>query len=236
MLLDFDNTQKWLNWIKTKRFYKLWIISPIVLVVILIALWNHNSKLKDKLEETKTELTPIKELYPKLELSAAVAKLIEDHNILKKEINLAKQKEIQKRFVPLCQTRVAEFIEEARNLVDSHSEVDFEVKVLSVNPSNDLFRKCTELKNLFRSASIKAKYASTVFSSKYNVVIKCSEALSRDVINEINQLLKIVFKNTLYFELLKPAGQDSDGNILIYFLGSPSFDNDGCVFYEKPIL
>lgn len=83
MLPDFDNTQKWLNWIKTKRLYKIWLISPIVLVIVIILLWSQNARLKDNIEKTKNELIPIKELYPKLELSAAVAKLIENHNVIK---------------------------------------------------------------------------------------------------------------------------------------------------------
>ena len=197
MLPDFDNTQKWLNWIKTKSFYKIWIISPIVLLVIIGVLWNQRTNLKNDLDKTRNELIPIKQLYPKLELSAAVAKLIEDHNTLRTEVDLAKQQEIQKRFMALSQNRVTRFKEEALKLANRHPNIDFEIIVLSDSPTNDLFRKATELTNLFKGTNIKAKYANTVFSSRYNVVVKCSEALPKDIVNEIDMLLKIVFKNYL---------------------------------------
>jgi hypothetical protein len=35
MLPDFDNIQKWLNWLRTKRLYKLWVISPILFLLII---------------------------------------------------------------------------------------------------------------------------------------------------------------------------------------------------------
>jgi hypothetical protein len=226
MLPDFDNAQKWLNWIKTKRFFKVWVISPILLSIIIIFLWKQNAKLKDDLEETRNEVAPIKQLYPKLELSAAVAQLIEKHNQLSAEVDLAKQKEGQKRFVPLSQNRVAEFGKKVRSFINRHPDLNFNVQVLSVNPSNDLYQKAIEFVNLFKSANVTAS----------NIVIKCSEALPKDVINELNQFLRIVFKNKLYYEILKSGGKDSDGDILIYFLGIPSFDSEGCVFYERPIL
>jgi hypothetical protein len=236
MIPDFDNTQKWLKWIKTKRFFKVWMISPILLSIIIIFLWKQNANLKVDLEKTRNEIAPIKQLYPKLELSAAVAQLIEKHNQLSAEVDLAKQKEEQKRFVPLSQNRVAEFRKKVRSFVNNHSDLNFNVQVLSVNPSNDLYQKAIELVNLFKSANVTARYANTMFSSKHNVVIKCSEALPKDVINELNQFLKVVFKNELNYELLKSGGKDSDGDILIYFLGIPSFDSEGCVFYETPIF
>ncbi len=236
MLPDYDNTIKWLNWLKTKRLYKIWMISPLVLLFIVGFLWKQNAELKNELDKTRNEIIPIKQLYPKLELSAAVAKLIENHNQLKTEIDIAKQKEVQRHFVPLSQNRAVQFKEEAQSLVSRYPHINFEFQVLCVNPSNHLFNKATELTDLFRTANIKAKYANTMFSSKYNVVIKYSEVLPQDMIDEIEQLLKIVFKNTLYFKSDKSSGKDSDGNILIYFLGTPSFDNEGCVFYEDSIF
>jgi len=202
MLPDFDNAQKWLSWLKARWFYRIWVISPIVLLVIIGVLSSQYTRLKNDLDKTKNELVPIKQLYPKLELSAAVGKLIEDHKILKNEIDIAKQKEMRKHFVPLSQNGVTRFKEEAMKLADSHSNIDFEIQVLSDSPTNDLFRKATELVNLFEGTSIEAKYANTIFSSEHNVVVRYSEALPRDVVNEINMLLKIVFKNTLHFEYL----------------------------------
>ena len=114
--------------------------------------------------------------------------------------------------------------------------MNFEVKVLADSPGNDLYKKARELTDLFASGGIKAGYWNTAFSSEHNVVVRLSQALPREVISEINELLRIVFKNTLYFELLKPGGEDSDGNINIFFLGTPSFDNEGCVFYDSPMF
>ena len=236
MLPDYDNAQKWLGWIRTKWVFKIWLILPIVLSGVAFFLWRQNANLKEDLYKTRNEVIPIKELYPKLELSAGVAKLIESHNQLEAEVTLAEQKKVQTRFADLAENRVAEFVGKARDLVNRHTDIEFEFQVLSVNPSNDLFRKCIELTDLLGRAGIKAKYANTMFSSKHNVVIKCSEALPRDVINEIKELLKIVFKDTLHFEFLKPGGKDTDGSILVYFLGTPSFDNEGCVFYETPVF
>jgi hypothetical protein len=236
MLPDFDNTQKWLNWFKTKRLYKIWVISPVILLVILVVLWNQLAELKKDLYTTRNELIPIKQLYPKLELSAAVAELIKSHKMLENEINLAKQKEIRKHFVPLSKDRVAIFQEEALNLANRHPNIDFEIEVLSDSPTNDLFRKAIELVDLFKGANIEAKYANTMFSSEHNVVIKYSEALPKDVVDEIDSLLRIVFKDTLYREFLKAGGKDRNSSIVIYFIGTPSFDNEGCVFYDTQIF
>jgi hypothetical protein len=169
-------------------------------------------------------------------LSAAVSKVIENYNQLKAEIDLAKKKAAQRNFVPLSQDHVDEFIKEARNLINRHRDINFNVQILCVDPSSNHFRKATELTNIFRSANIKAKYSNTMFSTEYNVVIKYSEDLPKDVVNEVQLLLKIVFKSTLYYEFRKSGGEDSKGNILIYFLGTPSFDNEGRVFYDTPIF
>jgi len=233
MLPDYDNSQKWLIWLKTKRFYKLWVISPILLCLVVLFLWKQNAKLKDDLNKTKREVAPIKQLYPKLELSAAVAQLMDNYNQLKAEADLVKQKEDQKRFVPLSQSRITQFRNNVRAFANRHADLNFVFKVNSVNPSIDLYRKATELVNLLKSADVIAKYANTMFSSTHNVVVKCSEALPKDAIDELNQILRIVFKNELYYELLKSGDKDSNGEILIYFLGHPSFDSEGCVFYEN---
>jgi len=127
------------------------------------------------------------------------------------------------------------FKEEALKLANRHPDIYFEIHVLSDSPTRDLFRKAIELTDLFKGTNIKATYANTAISCEYDIVVKYSEALPKDIINEISILLKIVFRNTLYYEFLKPGGKDSDGIILIYFLGTPSFDDEGCVFYETPI-
>lgn len=84
MLPDFDNTQRWLKWFKTKKLFKALIISPAILIIIIISLINSSNQLKDELEKLKTEIIPIKELYPKLELSAAVAQLLKNYSDLEK--------------------------------------------------------------------------------------------------------------------------------------------------------
>jgi len=235
MLPDFDNTQKWLEWIRSKPLFTIiWSISPIALLIVAALLWNQNGKLKGELQKTRNDLIPIRQLYPKLELSAAVVKLLENHNQLKAEVDLAKQKELQKRFVSLSQNRVAEFEEGVHNLVTRHTDIKFQVKVNSVNPSNDLFRKCKELVGLFMAGGINAEYANTSFSSEHDLVIKCSEALKGEIVKEIGDLLEIVFKKPLHFEYLRSGGKEGDGVILIFFLGTPSFDNEGSVFYDTP--
>jgi hypothetical protein len=86
-LPEFDNFQKWLNWFKTSPIYKFWLVLPIVLILWIGILHKENNFLRHKLSLIIAEITPIKELYPKLELSTAVVKLIEDYKILEIKIN-----------------------------------------------------------------------------------------------------------------------------------------------------
>ena len=86
-LFDFDNCQKWWGALKKSPFYTFWLILPLGFGGLSIFLLNENFELREQLTTIREDVAPIRELYPKLELSGAVAKLIEDQELIKKRVD-----------------------------------------------------------------------------------------------------------------------------------------------------
>ncbi len=98
-LPNFDNLMKYANWFKEKSWRKviltIWFILPIPLFAALYFLADYTSDLRTKVENIKDEIAPIKLLYPKLELSGAVSKLIDDYKKINSEHEKLKERTIE---------------------------------------------------------------------------------------------------------------------------------------------
>ncbi len=89
---DYDNCVKWFACIKKRKLYAVWLSLPILMFFIIGVQWKIISKKNNEITEIKTQITPIKELYPKLELSGAVAKLLDNYQKIQKEVETIRQK------------------------------------------------------------------------------------------------------------------------------------------------
>jgi hypothetical protein len=226
---DFDNFQKWLNWFKERSWYKIWLILPIIFLGIIGLLVTQNSSLKNDLRDMEKEIIPIKELYPKLELSAAVAKLMGDYNLLKGEITKFQQKEEQKNYKPLTSSRQEELTTALHELVQKYPGLNLNLWIYCVKPSTDQFKKVNELLELFNDANIPTKYSNTIMSATTDLFLVYNPDLNRELISDVAEILKIVF---LIDRVPVKADDDNDDRLLeLFFLGDPLFDNEGRIFY-----
>jgi len=228
-LSDFDNFQKWLSWVEKKPLYKIWLVLPIIFSIVIGLVIRQNIDLKSKLENMKNEIIPIKELYPKLELSAAVAKLVEDYQVLEGVVAEFRQKEEQKNFTPLALSHQKELTAALGELVQKYPDVNLTFRIYCVKPSADQFKKVNELVNLFNDANIPTEYRNTVMSATTNLFLVYNPELNKELINDVVRILKIVF---LIDEIPVKVDDDKDDRLLeLYFLGDPLFDNEGRIFY-----
>ena len=226
---DFDNFQKWLKWFKERIWYKIWLILPIILMIIVVFLVKQNLSLKNDLKNMEKEIIPIKELYPKLELSAAVAKLMEDYNVLKGEVTIFQQKEEQKNYKPLSSSRQEKLKTALAELAQKYPDITLNFWIYCVKPSSDQFKKVNELIGLFNDSSIPAKYSNTMMSATTELFLVYNPELNNELINDVVKILKIVF---LIDRIPIKADDKNDDKLLeLFFLGNPLFDEEGRIFY-----
>lgn len=226
---DFDNFQKWLTWFKEKIWYKVWLILPIIFLIIIGLLIKQNSSLKNDLRNMEKEIIPIKVLYPKLELSAAVAKLMVDYNVLKGEVTIFQQKEEQKNYKPLSLFRQEELKTALAELTRKYPDINLNLWIYCVKPSSDQFKKVNELVGLFNDANIPTKYSNTIMSATTELFLVYNPELNNVLINDVAKILKIVF---LIDKIVIKADDKNDDKLLeLYFLGIPLFDDEGRIFY-----
>lgn len=226
---DFDNFQKWLNWFKGKTLYKIWLILPIILFIIIGLLLTQNLSLKNDLRDMEKEIIPIKELYPKLELSAAVAKLMENYNILRGEVTMFQQKEEQKNYKPFSSSRQEEIKTALAELVQKYPAINLNLWIYCVKPSSDQFKKVNELVGLFNDANIPTKYSNTIMSATTELFLVYNPELNNELINDVVKILKIAF---LIDRISIKADDKNDDKLLeLFFLGNPLFDDEGRIFY-----
>lgn len=228
-LLDFDNFQKRLNWFKERSLYKIWLVSPIILFITMGFLIKQNIALRKNLENIKNEIIPIKELYPKLELSVAVTKLLEDYRILEQEVAGLKQKEEQKKFKPLAEPHQKKLITSLKELIQKYPDIDLNFWIYCVKPSANQFKKVNELVKLFNDANIPTKYSNTIMSATTNIFLVYNSELNKQLINDVARILKIVF---LIDKVPIKVDDNNDDKLLeLFFLGDPLFDSEGRIFY-----
>lgn len=226
---DFDNCQKWLNWFKERICYKIWLILPIILFIIIGLLVTQNLSLRDDLRNMEKEIIPIKELYPKLELSAAVAKLMEDYDVLKGEITIFQEKEEQKNYKPLSSSLQEEIKTALAELVQKYPDINLNLWIYCVKPSSDQFKKVNELIGLFNDANMPTRYSNTTMSATTELFLVYNPGLNNELINDVAKILKIVF---LIDRIPIKADDKNDDKLLeLFFLGNPLFDNEGRIFY-----
>jgi hypothetical protein len=234
-LPDHDNFIKWLNWFKEKKIYKVWLCLPILFFCIIIYQYCVISKKNQTIKTTEEKIAPIKDLYPKLELSGAVSKLISDYDNISETLKKQKDKTEKLRWMaekdiykPLTEDIKTQLTQRLKTAKEKNIK---KVLISSFDTNNNGKRVIGDLLELFKTVGIDASVARTGMSfgkgvSLYKVKINQATVEAAEYLcNILAGYLKTKYS-------VKIDSKLEDGVIDIEFNGIPLFHEDGSVEFQ----
>lgn len=145
---------------------------------------------------------------------------------LQSEINIFKNKESQKKYKPFSNKITSNVIGSLKKLLEKYPILKTKFSIMCVNPSKDKYQKARELVELFKNAGINADYSNTVMSANVNVFLLYPPNMSKKYLDELSTILSIIFKINQV-----PVKENDKNRFILYFLGTPYFDEEGRVFF-----
>ncbi len=231
---DYDNCVKWFACIKKRKLYAVWLSLPILMFFIIGVQWKIISKKNNKITEIKNQITPIKELYPKLELSGAVAKLLDDYQKIQKEVETIRQKGKSHEFYPFAEGIKKTFLIKLKELNKKYPLDKLSFSITCFDSSVYNTKKAKEIKELLKTLSVKAKVLYGMGNLTENITISYDKSLTQEEAMEIVQPFTLLFSTVIK---LYPSETESKDYSMLFFhinlAGKPLFMENGKVFYKN---